>query len=285
MTASSAPNGPGMARPSVFIWLKLSDDSRDNLIRSANCGIGISDIKTLHNIHIIGVGTVVLEGADNPRATGDAAKTLSADIVRIPGGPYVQVTYGTDAGKAGEKQTSDWRSIGVLLAYVENFSLRNLTLKDAHSWAVSLEHCAFGTIRDLEFSADGGRLIDGKFQTFLNQDGLDLRQGCHDITIDGITGHTGDDLVALTAIPIAGMRAGELNSHMVSGHEPHGARDDVRNILIRSVRGDAGGNQLVRFLNTSGIKMYRITLDGVIDTAPEGTMDYALVRIGDSNPA
>lgn len=265
--------------------LKLSDGCRDNLIRSANCGAGIRDIKTARNIHISGIGTAVLEGADRPRATGDAAKSLAADIVRIPDGPYRPVSYGTDAGKTGEKQTSDWRSIGVLLAHVENFTLRNLTLKDAHSWAVSLEHCAFGTIRDLQFSADGGKLIDGRFQTFLNQDGLDLRQGCHDITIDGITGHTGDDLVALTAIPIPGMRAGELNSHMVSGHEPHGARDDVHDILIRNVRGYAGGHQLVRFLNTSGIRMYGITLDSVSDAAPEETMDKAVVVVGDSVPA
>ncbi len=265
--------------------LKLSDQSRDNLIRSANCGIGIRDIKVIRNIHIIGIGSAVLEGADNPRATGDAAKTLSADIVKVPGGPYKPFTYGSDAGKPGEKQTSDWRSIGLLLAYVENFSLQNLTLKDAHSWAISLEHCAFGTLRNLEFSSDGGKLIDGKFQTYLNQDGLDLRQGCHDLIIDGITGHSGDDLVALTAIPLPGMKAGELNSHMVSGHEPNGTRDDVRNILIRNICGHAGGYQLVRFLNTCGIKMYRITLDGVIDAAPEGVTDYALVRIGDCNPA
>ncbi len=204
--------------------LKLSDNSRDNLIRSANCGVGIREIQTLHNIQIIGVGTAVLEGADNPRATGDAEKTLSTDIVKTPGSPYTPVSYGTDAGKAGEKQASDWRSIGILLAHVENFTLQNLTLKDAHSWAVSLEHCAFGKICDLNFLADGAKLIDGRLQTFLNQDGLDLRQGCHDITIDGIAGHSGDDLVALTAIAIPGMHAGELNSHMVSGmnHTAHG---------------------------------------------------------------
>jgi len=265
--------------------LKLSDNSRDNLIRSANCGIGISEIQTLHNIQIIGVGTAVLEGADNPRATGDAEKTLSTDIIKIPGSPYTPVSYGTDAGKAGEKQTSDWRSISVLLAHVENFTLQNLTLKDAHSWAVSLEHCAFGKICDLDFSADGARLISGRFQTFLNQDGLDLRQGCHDITIDGITGHSGDDLVALTAIACPRMCAGELHSHMVSGLEPQGARDDIHDIVIRNVRGSAGGHHLVRFLNASGIKLYRITLDGVIDTALSEFLDNALVRIGDNNPA
>jgi hypothetical protein len=265
--------------------LKLSDRSRDNFIRSANCGLGIGEVKPLRDIHILGVGAAVLEGADRPRATGDAAKTLSADVVRKPGGSYVPISYGTDAGKPGESQKSDWRSIGILLARVERFSLRNLTLKDTHSWAISLEHCAFGTLRDLEFWADGGKTIDGAFRAFLNQDGLDLRQGCHDITIDGVAGHTGDDLVALTAIPIAGMGAGSLNSHMVGGMEPGGPQDDVHDILIRNVRGCAGGCQLVRFLNTGGIRMYRIILDGVLDAAPEGVTDTAVVVVGDSNPA
>ena len=56
-------------------------------------------------------------------------------------------------------------------------------------------------------------------------------------------------------------------------------------IIIRNVRGFAGGHHLVRFLNSTGIKLYRIILDGVIDTAPATIMDNALVRIGDSNPA
>ncbi len=55
--------------------------------------------------------------------------------------------------------------------------------------------------------------------------------------------------------------------------------------MIRNVRGYAGGHNLVRLLNTSGIKLYRVTLDGVIDTAPAGFMDNTLVRIGDNNPA
>ena len=52
--------------------IKLSDKCRDNFFRSANCGIGIEEIKPLSNIHIRGEGNAVLEGADHPRATGDS---------------------------------------------------------------------------------------------------------------------------------------------------------------------------------------------------------------------
>ena len=60
--------------------IKLSDKARDNWIRSANCIVGNSEVKVLSNIHIIGEGSAVFEGADHPRATGDSGKTLMRDV-------------------------------------------------------------------------------------------------------------------------------------------------------------------------------------------------------------
>ncbi|MHC4884171.1 MAG: glycosyl hydrolase family 28 protein, partial [Planctomycetota bacterium] len=206
--------------------LKLSDRCRDNFIRSANCGIGISEVESLRNIHILGSGSVLLEGADHPRATGDSAKTLG------------ERTYGTDAGVAGENQNGDWRNIGILMAYVEDFTLSGIRIKDSHCWAVSLERCAHGTIRDLSFASTEHYTIDGEAAVFLNQDGLDLRQGCHDILIDGITGYTGDDLVAFTGIAWNNNPTGGLASSMVTTGDNRGdGLDDIRNITLRSVRG------------------------------------------------
>jgi hypothetical protein len=251
--------------------LKLSDRCRDNMIRSANCGPGIGDIQPLRGIHIRGVGNVLLEGADRPRATGDGGKTLGAQ------------TFGTDAGVAGESQTGDWRNIGLLFACVEDFSLQGLRLKDSHCWAVSLERCAHGLVRDLDFASSGTKMIDGTARTILNQDGLDLRMGCHDITIENITGYSGDDLVALTAIP-RDTGAGELRTTMVSSGRDRGAgQDDIRQITIRNVRGTCrGGHHIVRLLNTSGVRMYDIVLDGLLDTSPPGIRCRAALKIGDS---
>lgn len=252
--------------------IRLSDRCRDNMIRSANCGLGITDIRPMHNIHIRGVGAVVLEGADHPRATGDSGKTLG------------QRTYGTDAGKDGESQTGDWRNIGILLAMVESFSIQNLAIKDSHCWALSLERCAHGTLRDLDFASAQARLIDGARQMILNQDGIDLRMGCHDILIENITGFTGDDLIALTAIPKANSVAGQTGSTMVSSCQDRGqGQDDIRQVIIRNVRGHcAGGHHIVRFLNTSGIQMYEVILDGLIDTSPQSVRGKAAVKIGDT---
>ncbi len=252
--------------------VKLSDRCRDNLIRSANCGLGIAPVEPIRDVHIRGVGNATLEGADRPRATGDSGKTLG------------RRTFGTDAGVPGESQTGDWRNIGILLASVEGFSIRDLTLADTHCWAVSLERCAHGTLSGLSFSSTETKLIDGAPRTLLNQDGVDLRLGCHDILIENIAGHTGDDLVALTAIPAADSAPGRTGSTMVSDcRDRGGGLDDIRNVIVRNVRGYcAGGHHIVRLLNTPGLRLHDILIDGVLDTSPPGLRCKAAVKIGDS---
>ncbi|HRZ58452.1 MAG TPA: glycosyl hydrolase family 28 protein [Candidatus Paceibacterota bacterium] len=254
--------------------IQLSDRCRDNMMRSANCGRGISDIPLLRNIHIRGVGHPVLEGADRPRATGDSAKTLGAQ------------SFGTDAGVAGESQKGDWRNIGILLAFVEDFSIRNIAIKDSHCWGISLERCANGVLRDIDFASSGFKMMEGVPRTILNQDGIDLRQGCHDILIENITGYTGDDLVALTAIPHESHVSGGLESTMVSAAANRGqGLDDIHHVTLRNIKGHCrGGHHIVRFLNTSGLRMHDILLDGLIDTSPADVHGRAALKIGDKNP-
>jgi hypothetical protein len=250
--------------------LKLSDRCRDNFIRSANCGLARTDIEPMRDIHIYGSGPVLLEGADHPRATGDAAKTLG------------KRTFGTDAGVEGESQTGDWRNIGILMAYVEHFSIENLRIKNSHSWAISLERCAHGRLRDLDFDSKEFRRIDGKREKNLNQDGIDLRLGCHDILIENITGNTGDDLIALTAIP-GNEKAGTTSSMMVSGNTDRGdGRDAIRDVIVRNVRGYShGGHHIIRLLNTGGVHLHDILIASLIDTSPKEIRCKAAVKIGD----
>ncbi len=244
------------------------------MIRSANCGIGIEKPKEIENVHIIGLGKAELLGADHPRSTGDSAKTLG---VR---------TYGTDAGKPNESQLGDWRNIGVLFANVKNFSVRGITIREAHCWSMSFERCSFGLIRNITFYSSENRTIDGKKVKTLNQDGLDLRKGCHDIVIDTIQGHTGDDLVALTAIGAKIRPGGQIGSTEVGNIETLGPENDIWNVSIRNVSGYSnGGHQIVRLLNASGIRIHHVTIDGVIDTSPENIDDRATVKIGDVVPA
>ena len=264
--------------------LKLSDACRDNFIRTANCGVGISDVRQLHDIHIVGMGNAVLLGADRPRSTGDSAKRIGVPSYghESPLGPR---SYGTDAGKESERPMGDWRNIGILLAYLERFSVSHLTIRDSHAWAMSHEHCRDGYLGHLRFESTSQKIIDGNVEHLLNQDGIDLRQGCHDIIIENITGHTGDDLIALTTIGSGKIQAGEMFSTMVAGTLPT-EDDDISHIIIRDIIGHSAGHcQTVRFLNSNGTKIHDIILENVIDdSTPEEGSNVAIL-IGDKNPA
>ena len=104
--------------------IQLSDSSRDNMFRSDNLRIGTTDVSWNKDISIIGVGEAVLKGADNPRSTGDGARTL---VLTPQAG---RVSYGSDAGKEGRKQKGDWRNIMILMVYVDGFNLQNVTIEN-----------------------------------------------------------------------------------------------------------------------------------------------------------
>jgi len=257
--------------------VKLSDQARDNFIRTANCGYGVAQPAPVRGIRIIGRNGAVLEGADHPRATGDANKTLG---VR---------TYGTDAGRPGEKQTGDWRNIGILLVRTEDFLVENLTLRNYHCWGVSLEKCSHGEIRGLHFETREVRPVDGTPQPILNQDGLDIRKGCHHLVVEDISGQTGDDLVALTAIHPEISQAGTYDYTEVSGCPLPLADNDIHDIALRRIHGySTGGHQIVRLLNASGLKLYNVVLEDVLDTSGcegDGVVCAVAVKIGDRNAA
>ncbi|MBR0457749.1 MAG: hypothetical protein IJJ26_00795, partial [Victivallales bacterium] len=264
--------------------IKLSDQARDNWIRSANCIVGKPDVDWISNVHILGEGHVLFEGADRPRSTGDYSKLLrTREFGRgfFQNDKYVRTTYGTDEGKDGETQHGDWRNIGILLAKVRNFSIQNLHFKQPHCWTISLEYCRQGYIQGLDFNSNEHPVIDGVPVNWLNQDGLDLRNGCRDITIENITGHSGDDLIALTAIGAPPRPAGGEKTHFCGG-DPDLNEQHINNILIRNVRGySAGGYLIVRFLNQNGVRMTNILLDGLLDTSPAGHHGYSAIKIGD----
>ena len=245
--------------------LKLSDAARDNLIRSANCGPGIERVAPLEDVRVVGIGNARLVGADRPRATGDSGKTLG---VR---------TYGTDAGKADESQTGDWRNIGVLLANVRGFCIENLTIVDAHAWSVSLERCVDGAVRNLTFDAQETREIDGESAKAL------VANGCKLFFYSNPSRENKEDRMEIDFL-IAKSKI--TSRHNISPIEVKSSSGFTTVSTIRNVTGyAAGGHQIVRLLNASGIKIYRVTIDGVMDASPEGVVDRATIRIGDANPA
>ena len=286
--------------------IKLSDRCRDNFFRSANCGMGISYPEKIQNIHIRGEGLCILQGADHPRATGDSSKILACpcpyeaeDLCRLADWiPEEQRksgklnfmdmhnhSYGTDAGKENESQYGDWRGIGILFANVENFSIENLRIVESHGWGISLENCANGHVGKIHFDACMSKIIDGMLHNIENQDGIDLRNGCHHIIISDITGRTGDDLIALTAIaddnvPPERIPGGLPNETHVMHNDWAKREKGIHDILIRNVIGYSQLCFIIRLLSCNS-KIQNVIIDGVIDTAPANVHHFGAVLIGE----
>jgi hypothetical protein len=214
--------------------IQLSDQCRDNMFRSNNVGIGIQDPKWNHNIGIVGIGDVVLKGADNPRATGDGGRRL----VRSPEeADDWRVSYGSDAGKEGVKQTGDWRNIMILMAYVDGFKLQNVKIENSHAWAVSHERVKNADISDIRFNNPRGIEVDGKYVHTSNKDGINLRHGCKNFCINNISGKTGDDFIALTILGLYSeiREGGNLESTMVTTKKWRGPEDAIEQISITNI--------------------------------------------------
>lgn len=282
--------------------IKLSDKCRDNFFRSANCGLGIEYPQPIEKIYIKGEGYSVLEGADHPRSTGDSSKIQACpcpykneDLLAFADWVSAESkekgitnfdeqhshSYGTDTGKEGESQFGDWRNIGILLANVENFSIENVHIVCSHGWGISLEACAYGNVDKIDFDSCMSKTIDGMVNNIENQDGIDLRNGCHDITITNITGTTGDDVIALTAIASEtdGKVGGTLNDTHVMHSEWTRRDKNIHNVIIRGVRATSDLCALIRLLPCN-TRIWNVIIDEVIDTCPENKTHRCGVLIG-----
>ena len=266
--------------------IKLSDKCRDNFFRTNNCGIGIHEPKKIKNVHIKGEGNAILEGADHPRATGDGSKIIKnpaphfeEDVIKVSewipeerrksGKLYFMdvhgYSYGTDAGKEGESQLGDWRNIGILFANVDNFSIENIKMVRSHGWNISIEAGTNGKIKNIEFCADMTKTIDGFVHNIENQDGIDIRNGCSNIIISDITGITGDDVVALTAIKDdCNFKGGSMGTTHVMGSDWSKRESDIHDIIIKNVHAKTSLCWIVRLL-AAETDIYNVVVDGIVD--------------------
>lgn len=283
--------------------IKLSDKCRDNFFRTANCGMNIISPEKISNVHIRGEGLCILRGAEHPRATGDGTKILAdpcpyevGDLCRmaewIPSERRTPETigfmdrhdhsFGTDAGKPGESQYGDWRSVGILFAAASCFSVCNLRIEDSHGWGLSFEDCSNGRVEKITFDACMSKQIDGMRNNIENQDGVDIRNGCHDIIISDITGKTGDDVIALTAIADEKYHpGGSLNTTHVM-HNDWSKRDrNIYNIIIRNVIAHSDLCYVIRLLPANA-KISNVIIDGIIENNPEGHRCNDTINMGDS---
>lgn len=227
---------------------------RDSLVRLApgtqdniirNAGTLTTPMTPNQNIRIIGIGNATLSGG-------------------------LKAHFDPPGDKSG------WPTIGILLWNTKHFTIENFAMQETQAWAISVEHgCAFGRIANIAFNSSN---------MVPNQDGVDIRKGCHDILIENITGGAGDDVVALTGLRNDKPPADPTKKRMQIGGVMPNENDDIYNITIRNVIAKCtGGHGIIRLLNQDGIRMYNIVIRDVIDSsAPGERRVQAAVRIGDA---
>ena len=235
--------------------LRMADGTFCNLFRNESAGTGKVD----RDIVIEGSGRVILDGGNY---NGLSEKTSEKD-----GNPHISVNN------------------ILLFAGVDGFRITGLHVRNQRWWALNFLWCRHGLLRDLDFLSDDTRIDeDGTEHRGLkrdnysavkvkNSDGIDLRAGCRDILIENVTGFTEDDTVALTG----------LWGKMEQRYAIPGLSSDICNVSVRNVNSAAYCSN-VRLLNQSGIKLYNILIDGVMDASlGSDCMDRGGngVRIGD----
>lgn len=244
--------------------IQLSDLCRDNMFRSDNVGIGIANPKWVQNISIVGIGDVILKGADNPRSTGDAYRTL------VRTNQKGRVSYGSDAGKEGLKQKGDWRNNMIQIAYVDGFKIKNVTIQNSHAWAISFERTKNAELSSIRFNNPEYIRVNGEQVKTYNKDGINLRHGCKYFRINDITGINGDDLIALSSLDVAPFyhANGDINSYQVTSTKWSGPEDDTEQVFITNCQTNYTG-VAIRASDLAGI--HHVYINGVITKARPDT--------------
>ena len=151
---------------------------------------------------------------------------------------------------------------------VENFSIENITIKESHGWGISLEACRYGKLQKINFDATMYKYIDGIKSNMENQDGIDVRNGCSDVIISDITGSTGDDVIALTAIADdSGYKGGAEGSTHVMHSDWTRRESGIKNVVIKNVVARSYLCWMIRLLATNGATIERVVIDNVINNS------------------
>ena len=155
---------------------------------------------------------------------------------------------------------------GLQFRNVERINVSGIRMVNCRYWGMNFEFCSEGHVSDITFES---------LNHVPNQDGIDVRVGCHNFLIENISGKTGDDTIALTnfGLPEAMETSPELDY-------------DIHDIMIRNIRSYVTGKcDMIRLLNRGGAKIYNVQISGVVDVTPEGEehRPLAAIRIGDLN--
>lgn len=174
------------------------------------------------NISIIGRGNVILDGGEHNH------------LVEKTSGKYNQPPLR--------------RNNMFFWANVNGIRLENLHIENQRWWAINHMFCRNVKINDIDFFA---------IPHVANMDGIDMRIGCNNFDIQNITGRTGDDVVAMTA----------LQSETELAYKVDDKDCDIHDIKIRNIKADPYSLFCVRILNHDGSNIYNIDIDTIMDVS------------------
>jgi len=228
--------------------MTLADDVMCNFFVSANAYTpdAFDPEKRMHGITIRGIGSAELNGG-NPNGL--------SEVTHLKDG-LPPVT----------------RNCPIFMINVEGFKVENISITDQRYWGMRFEFCSKGIIRDI--------FVCGIFDR-RNQDGVNLRNGCHDVLIENVHGQSGDDMIALSAIDVKREHEGNMIVEGLSW--------DIHDVVIRNISGAAIRHPLVALRNHNGAKIYNITIENITDTPflktpfRNGHLNpYGIIRIGNN---
>jgi polygalacturonase len=200
-------------------------------------------IHPISNIRILGKNGAILEGPDVlPR--------------------MMHPTMGEEQVMVGDYW--GWRNFQVTLSRCTNFELAGFTYKKPRSWANSFDRCSYGYIHDLDIVSE-----------VKNGDGVNLRLGCHHITIENIKGHTSDDLIALNTTTIGTtypcsryVYPLDPSSYLINEGEDIRERD-IHDITVSNVYSSTSlYSHAIALLSRHGHQIYNVYINNVIDGNP-----------------
>ena len=203
-------------------YIRQIDGSMDNVFTNHIYRQPDTTVKgQQENIRIVGKGNAVIDGG--------VPNGLSEFTSLKDGNPHIS------------------KNNPILLHNIRGLVIDNITIKNQRWWGINLLYVEKARLSNINIDAQNN---------MRNQDGIDLRVGCHDIVIENIWGQSGDDLIALSAIG-----TGERKLYGVEGKD-----SDIHDIIIRNVVGTSAECAIIALRNSDGNKMYNISIDGVYDT-------------------
>ena len=229
--------------------LRMADGVVCQMMRNSNALVpeGNDPAGRQRGIRIVGIGDAVLDGGE----------------------PNGLSEFTSD--KNGFPNVSE--NLTLYLHNVEDFVIENLRIVDQRWWAIALMYCEHGRIERIRFELT--RHAIDSHAPWRNQDGIDLRVGCAHIAIREISGETGDDLIALTALKSEYF---EVRQHVA------GLSTDIHDIVIEGVRGVTNMCALIRLLNHFGHRIYNIVIRDILEISRPGIENKTqmAIRIGDT---